>query len=150
MTHLLQVYAHETTFGDKKCDYCRFSFQSQKSRRGQSFNWSSEQRKRGRKRQRERQKQLRERGTASVGPQKANFHLEKHARSSITQTRKANGRDDLVHLLRQVHLTETRKVMEQVMMTEVIKAQQHILVKVCQGKANRPPFINLKIGSCQR
>ena len=40
----------------------------------------------------------------------------------MTRRRKAKGRDDIVHLLRQVHCTETRKVKEKVAMTEVFKA----------------------------
>ena len=46
----------------------------------------------------------------------------------MTQTRKAKGRADLVHLLRQVHRTEIRKV------TEAQKAHRNLLVKVSQGK----------------
>ena len=49
---------------------------------------------------------------ASVGLRKANVHLEVRAHSSMNQTRKATERNDLVHLLRQVHRTETRKVRE--------------------------------------
>ena len=51
-----------------------------------------------------------------------------------TKTRKAKGRDDFVHVLRQVHRTQIRKVMEEVVMTEVQKAHQNLLVKVRQGK----------------
>ena len=72
--------------------------------------------------------------TASVGSRQANVHSEKHAHSSMTRTRKAKGRDDLVHLLRQVHRTDIRKVTEKVAMTEVLKTQQNWLVKVCQWK----------------
>ena len=61
--------------------------------------------------------------TAAVGPEKTNVHLEKRAHSSMTQTRKAKRRDDLVHLLRQVHRTEIRKVTEEVAMTLVLEAQ---------------------------
>ena len=57
--------------------------------------------------------------TASVGPRKATVQMEKHAHSSMTRTRKAKGRDDLVHLLRQVRRAETRHVTEKVAMTEV-------------------------------
>ena len=47
--------------------------------------------------------------TAVVGSQEANVHVEKHAHSSMTRTRKAKGRDDLVHLLRQVLRTEIER-----------------------------------------
>ena len=100
---LLQV--QETAFGDKKYGYCRlklmvqmtrqaehrgFLFQSAKSPRGQTCNGSSEQMESKRKRQRQCQNNS-ERGTAAVGSQKANVHLEKHARSNMTRTRKAKG-----------------------------------------------------------
>ena len=65
-------------------------------------------------------------GTAYVGPQKAHVHLEMHAHSSMTPTRRANGRDGLVHLLRQVHHTEIRKVMENVVMTEMQKGLKNL------------------------
>ena len=78
----------------------RAPIQSRKSRSGQTCNRSSEQRERKTKMQRQCQKHLRQR-RPSVGSQQANFHLEKHAHSSMTRTRKAKGRDDLVHLLQQ-------------------------------------------------
>ena len=72
--------------------------------------------------------------TAYVGPRKANVHLEIRARPSMTRTRKTKRRDDLVHLLRQVHHTEIRKVMELVVMTEMQKPHQNLLVKVRQER----------------
>ena len=66
--------------------------------------------------------------TANVGSRKASVHLGKHAHSNMTRTRK--GRDDFVHLLRQVHRTENRKVMEKVVMTEMQKGTPKSLVKV--------------------
>ena len=52
----------------------------------------------------------------------------------MTPTRKAKGRDDLVHLLRQVHHTDIRNVTERVAMTEVPNAHQNALVEVRQEK----------------
>ena len=52
----------------------------------------------------------------------------------MNQTRKAKERDDLVHLLRQVRRTENRRVMEMVVMTEVYKTHQNLLVQVRQEK----------------
>ena len=72
--------------------------------------------------------------TASAGSQKANVHSEKHAHSSMTRTRKARGKEDLVHLLRHVHRTETRKVTEKVAMTQVLKTDPKLVVKVSQEK----------------
>ena len=72
--------------------------------------------------------------TASVGSQKANAELEKHAHSSVTRTRKAKGRDDLVHLLRQVHRTEIRKVSEKVVMTGSAKGTPKFTGKSPSGK----------------
>ena len=88
--------------------------------------------------------------TASVGPQKATVHLEKHAHSSVNQTRKAKGRGDLVHLLRLVHRTETQKVTEKVAMTEVWKTHLQLTGKSPSGKANRLPCTSFKKGSCHR
>ena len=88
--------------------------------------------------------------TASVGSQKASVHLEKHAHSSMTRTRKAKGRDDPLHFLRQVHSTEIRKVTEKVTMTEVLKAHPALTGESPSGKANRHSCTNFKKGSCQR
>ena len=53
----------------------------------------------------------------------------------MTRTRK--GRDDFVHLLRQVHRTENRKVMEQVVMTEMQKGTPKSLSLVLLFSARR-------------
>ena len=68
----------------------------------------------------------------------------------MNQTRTSKERDDLVHLLRQVDRIEIRNVMEKVVMTEVSKAHQNILVKVRQEKANKPSCKNFKKESCQK
>ena len=86
--------------------------------------------------------------TASVGPQKANVDLEINAHSSVNRTRKPKGRNNFVHLLRQVHHTENRKVAEQVVMTEVLKAHQNLLVKV--SLESKQTTTNFKKGSCQK
>ena len=112
----------------------RFSFQSEKSRRGQTCNRSCEKRKSESKRQRQCLKQFREWRLHPLDHNKATVHLEKHARPSMTPKRKAKRRDDLVHLLRQVHRTEIGKVMEKVVVTEVQQAHQNSLVKVRQEK----------------
>ena len=52
----------------------------------------------------------------------------------MTRTRNAKGRNDLVHLVGQVHRTEIRKVTERVATTEVLKVQQNFLLKVSQVK----------------
>ena len=80
----------------------------------------------------------------------ASVRLDIRAHSSMNQTRKEKGRDDLVHLLRQVHRTEIRKVMERAVMTEVQKAHQNLLVKVRQGNANTLLCINFKRGRCEK
>ena len=61
---------------------------------------------------------------ASDGPEKANVHLEKHAHSSMTRSKKQRDGNDFVHFLRQVHRTETGKVTGKVAMREVLKARQ--------------------------
>ena len=66
--------------------------------------------------------------TASVGSQKANVHVEKHAHSNMTRTSEAKGTDDLVNFLRQARRTAIRSV------TEVLKAHEDLLVKVRQVK----------------
>ena len=70
--------------------------------------------------------------TTHVGPRKANGHLEIRAHSNMNQTGKAEERNDLVHFLRQVHCTENRIVMDKVVMTELPKAHQNLLVEVRQ------------------
>ena len=82
LKYLLQVYAQETTVGDKKCDYCKievdgpktsraenqgFSCQSEKPRRGQTCNRTSDQGKSERKRQIKCKKIYPREETASVG-----------------------------------------------------------------------------------
>ena len=52
----------------------------------------------------------------------------------MNRTRKAKGWDDLVHFLRQVHRSETRKATEKVAMTEVQKAHRNSLIQVRQKK----------------
>ena len=64
-----------------------------------------------------------ERGDCIRWTTKANVDEEIRAHSSMSQTRKAKERDDLVHLLQQVHRTKIRKVMEMVVMTEVEEAK---------------------------
>ena len=72
--------------------------------------------------------------TASIASRKGNDHLEKHAHSSMTRTRKAKERDGLAHFLPQAHHAETRKVTEKVAMTKVLKAHTHttLLITVSQ------------------
>ena len=82
LKYLLQVYAQETTVGDKKCDYCKievdgpktsraenqgFSCESEKPRRGQTCNGNSDQGKSKRKRQIKCKKTTPREETASVG-----------------------------------------------------------------------------------
>ena len=86
--------------------------------------------------------------TASAASKKANVHSEKHAHSSMTRTRKARGKEDLVHLLRHVHRTETRKVTEKVAMTQVLKTDRKLLVKVSQEKRT-DCLVQTSKGSCK-
>ena len=88
--------------------------------------------------------------TASVAPQKANVHLEMHAHSSKTRTRKAKGRDDLVHLLRQVDRTEIRIADGNGSDDGSAKGTSKLTGKSPSGKANRLPCTNYKKESCQR
>ena len=78
--------------------------------------------------------------TACVGSRKDNVHLKIRAHSSMNQTRKAKNRDDFVHLLRQVHLTEVRKAVEKEGTTEAQQAHQNSLVKVRQEKQTGFPL----------
>ena len=96
---VLQVHAHETTFGNKKHDYCSlnlmisrhleqkikyFHFKARIETRTTLANRSSEQRTSTRKRQRKCQEE-----NVCVGSWKASVHLEIRAYSSMNQTRKA-------------------------------------------------------------
>ena len=62
----------------------------------------------------------------------------------MNRTGNAKGRDDLVHLLRQVHRTETRKVTEKVAVTEVQKAHRNLLIQVRQKKSNQATLYKLQ------
>ena len=82
--------------------------------------------------------------SASVESQKANVHLEIDAHSSMTRTRKAMGSDDLVHVLRQAHRTEVRKVTEKVVMTDALVTHHNLLVKVRPGEAKETTLYKLQ------
>ena len=76
-------------------------------------------------------KERRERSLHPLDHKRPMFIWRSMRIQSKTRTRKAKGRDDFVHLLRQVHRTEIRKVTEKVAMTaEVLKAHQHLLAHV--------------------
>ena len=89
-------------------------------------------------------KQPRERRLHPLDQEEAKDHVEKHAHSSMTRTRKSEGRDD------SVHCTETRKVAEKVAMTEALKDHQHLLVKSPSGKAKSQLCANFLKGSCPK
>ena len=67
----------------------------------------------------------------------------------MNQTRKIKERDDLVHLLRQNHRNEIRKVMAKVATTEAQKGTPKCTGKSPSGIANRLLCINVKKGSYQ-
>ena len=129
----------ETTFGDKKYDYCRLKFmvqrhleqkmkdQSLNSRQGRALCKGKATGK-----GRSNAETISREDVVHVGLQKANARLEIRARSRMTRTSKAKGMDDLVHLLRQLHRTEIRNAMDKVVMTEAQKAHNHFMEKVCQ------------------
>ena len=103
---LLQVYARDTTVGDKKCDYCRLKLMVQRIHRSKSKDSQFKARNRDEDRPAigapttgkaqgkgtNMSNTTPKEETASVGPQKANAHLEIHAHSSMNQTRKAQGK----------------------------------------------------------
>ena len=145
---MLHIHAQETTLGNKKYDYCRlklmaqrhfeqkikvFHLKAKKTRRGQTCDWSSEQGE-AKGKGTQNAKNTSERGDSTRWTTKANVCLEKLAHSSMTRTMRTNGRDDFVHLLRQVHRTESRRVTGKVTMLEVLKAHQKFWGKVRQGK----------------
>ena len=137
LEYVLQVHAQETIFGEKKYNYCRwksmaqhksqgFSFQSEKSRRREACNWSSEQRNSEKKRKRKCQTTTPKEDVVYVRLQMANVHSAIRAHSNMILTRKAKGRDDLVHFVRQVQRTKIRKVIRKVVMTEMQKKRTKI------------------------
>ena len=121
---LLQVYTQETTFGDKKYDYCslKLMFQRHLEQKIKDSHFKPRNRDEDRlalgalngRKTKIMSKTTPKEKSVSVGSQKADVHWEKHAYSSMTRTRTSEERDDLVHLVRQVH--------------------QNLLVKVRQGK----------------
>ena len=68
----------------------------------------------------------------------------------MNQIRKAKGRDDLVHLLRQVHRTDIRQVVEKVAVTEVLKANQTHWEKSVRESEQSTLKKLLKKENCQR
>ena len=88
--------------------------------------------------------------TTSIASRKANDHMEKHAHSSMTRTRKAKERHALAHFFWQLHHTETRKVTEKVARTKVLKAHTHTILLVTVRKSDKLPCTSFKKRSCQR
>ena len=88
--------------------------------------------------------------TASVGPEKATVHEEKHAHSSMTRARKAKGRNDLVPLSPAGSLHRNSKG-DGKGCERRRKCWRHpkLIGKSPSGKANRRPCTNVKKGSCQ-
>ena len=68
----------------------------------------------------------------------------------MNRTRMAKGRCDFVHIFRQVHHSEIRKVAEKAAMKEVRKAHQKLTGKSLSGEAKRPPCIKFKKGCCPK
>ena len=101
------------------------------------------------KRQRKCQTYFRERRLHPLDNKRANVHLEKHARSSMTRTRKAKGRDDHVHFLRQVQPHQKSKGDGKSSDDGSAKGTPTITGKSSPKKANRPPCTNFKKGSMQ-
>ena len=146
MKYSLQVNAQERTVGDKKYDYCRLKLMpkdiSSKKRKDSHFKARNRDEERlaiGAPRRgkakgtgKENAKKNAKRGACIRLDHKRPMFIWRSMRiQSKTRTRKAKGRDDFVHLLRQVHRTEIRKVTEKVAMTaEVLKAHQHLLAHV--------------------
>ena len=93
----------------------RFSFENEKSRRRQTNNKRSEQKKSKRKTRRKCQRQLRKTRLQTLDHEMPMFVWRfVSIQAWAERTRKAKGWDDLVHLLRQVHHSEIRKVIEKV------------------------------------
>ena len=111
---------------DKRYDYCRlngpktsraenqgFSFQSEKSRREQTPAIGSPSKGKTKGKGKDNAKTNSERGDCIRRTTKGQCSFgDSCAHSSMNQTRKAKGRNDLVNLLQQLHRTKIRKVME--------------------------------------
>ena len=78
------------------------------------------------------------------------IHVGMHAHANMTGTRKAKGRDDLVHHLRQVHNAETQRSDGKGGDDGSAKRHTNFIGKSLSGKANRLHCINFKSGSCQK
>ena len=63
----------------------------------------------------------------------------------MNRTRRSKGRDDIVHFLRKVHHTESRMVMEMVVMTETQKAANRLHCMLPQAMKFKPP-VRCKFG----
>ena len=160
LKYLMQIYAQETTFGIKKkrllqievdgsktarAESQGFSFQSEKWTPGQTCNWSSEERNSERKRQNKMRKTRPIEEHCVRWDYKRPMFIWRFVRiQTWTKTRKAKERDDLVHLLRQFHLTENRQVMEKVVVTQMQKDTPKLSGKSTSGKAKRLPCVNFE------
>ena len=148
LKYLLQVYARETTFGDKKDHSCKSklmaqktswppnqgsSFQSEKSRRGQTCIESSEQRKSERKKAKTMRKTNPSEETGYVGSRMANAHLEICGYSIVTRPRKAEEMDDFFRLSDR-HTAPKFERWRKWWWLRRCKMHQNLLVKVREGK----------------
>ena len=162
LKYLLRVYAQDTTFGNKKYDCCKLKLTAQRhleqkikdshfktrNRDGDRLAVRAPCNSKAKGNAKKMRKKTREK-TASAGSQKPMFIWRFMRIQARSKTRKAKGRDDLVHLLRQVHHTEIRNMTEKVVKTEVQESAPKLTGKSVPGKANRPHCTNVKRGSCQ-
>ena len=120
--YLLQVHAQETTFGVKKFFYCRLKLMAQRhieqkikdshvKEDSPATSAPSKGKAKGKGKEHAKSNSDRADCIRRIIKQ-ANVRWEMHVLSSMIRTRKAKGKDDLVHLLGQVHHTEIRMVME--------------------------------------
>ena len=126
----MKVVGLKTSRAEKK----RFSFQSEKSRRGQTSKRNSEPRKVEWKRQTIIPRTTATEETAHVGSRKTKFHLKMRAHSSMSQTRKAKGRSNLAHFHPTGSSHRNSKGDGKGSVAEMQQEHQHSRVKVRQAK----------------
>ena len=138
------MYAHETTLGDKKYAHYRFKLVAQRHLEQKVKDSLFRARNRDEDRRAPRKEKAKGKGktTAKNNSERGDcIRWITEGQCSFGEAcafkhdpNKKSKREDLVHLLRHVYRTETRKVTEKVAMTQVLKTDRKIVVKVRQEK----------------
>ena len=140
MKYLLQVCAPETTLATRKCllqievNGPKMLILERETKERTNLQWEIRLKKHKKRngKGKEKKKQVPKRGDCTRWTTTGQRSFEEACAFKHDPNKK--GTENGVHLLRKVHCTEIRKVTEKVVMTEVLKAHQNLLVKARQGQ----------------